>query len=121
MTMVSILPCFTRALKWHGVFQDGGNTLKNLINKNVVTPEIQESLLSAEHLGHAQMKVFVDKRLCEPTNSDHNLNLKAPIQKNKDKTFSSLCEVVQPSKTKQNIIKLDRNILQRLITAWARG
>ena len=50
MTMVSILLCFTRALKRHGVFQDGGDTLKNLINKNVVTPEIQESLLSAEHI-----------------------------------------------------------------------
>ena len=28
------------ALKVHGVFQDGGDTLKNLINKDVVTSEI---------------------------------------------------------------------------------
>ena len=34
-------------LKRHGVFQDGGDTLKNLIAKAVVTPEIQEYLLSA--------------------------------------------------------------------------
>ena len=29
------------SLKLHGVFQDGDDTLKNLINKDVVTPEIQ--------------------------------------------------------------------------------
>ena len=75
------------SLKWHGMFQDGGDTLKNLINKDVVTPEIQESLLSAEHIGKAQMKVFVDKRPCEPPDGEHHLNLKAPIQKNKAKTF----------------------------------
>ena len=109
------------SLKLHGVFQDGGDTLKNVINKDVVTPDIQESLLSAEHLGQAQMKVFVDKHLCEPPDSDHHLNLKAPIQKNKAKIFSSLYEVVQPSNSKQNIIKVDRNILQRLITAHRAG
>ena len=29
------------SLKLHGVFQDGDDTLKNLINKDVFTPEIQ--------------------------------------------------------------------------------
>ena len=29
------------SLKLHGVFEDGGDTLKNLINKDVVTPQIQ--------------------------------------------------------------------------------
>ena len=78
-------------------------------------------MLSAEHLGQAQMKVFVDKRLCEPPDSDHHLYLKTPIQKNKAKTFASSCEVVQPSKGKQNIIKVDMNILQILITAYRAG
>jgi hypothetical protein len=67
------------------------------------------------------MKVFVDKRLCEPPDSDQHLDLKAPIQKNKAKTFASLYEVVQLSKCKQNTIKVDRNILQRLITAYRAG
>ena len=67
------------------------------------------------------MKVFVDKRLCEPPDSDHHLNLKAPSQNNKAQTFPSLYEVVQPSKGKQNSIKVDRNILQRLITAYWAG
>ena len=63
------------------------------------------------------MKDFVDKHVCEPPHSGHHLTLKAPIQNNKANTFASLYEVVQPSKGKENIIKLDRNILQRLITA----
>ena len=72
------------------MFQYGGDTSTNLINKDVVTPEIQESLLNAEHLGQAQMKVFVDQSLCEPPDSDHHVNLKAPIQMNKAKPFASL-------------------------------
>ena len=88
--------CFTRAkhcciVETVGVFQYGGDTLKKLINKDVVTPEIQESRLSAEHIGQAQMKVFVDNRLCEPPDSDHHLNLKAPIQRNKVKTCILHC------------------------------
>ena len=65
------------------------------------------------------MKCFVDKRLCEHPDSDHHMNLKAPIQKNKAKT--SLYEVVQPSKGSQNITKMDRNIIKRLITVYRAG
>ena len=67
------------------------------------------------------MKVFVDKRLYEPPYSDHHLNLIAPIHKDKANAFASLYEVVQPSKGKQNIIKVDRNILQTLITTYREG
>ena len=111
------------SLKLHGVFQDGGDTLKHIINKDVVTPEIQESLLSAEHRGQAQMKVFMDKRQCEPLDTDHHLHLLAPFQNNKAKTLSPLYEVVQPSNGNQNknIITVDRNILQILITAYRAG
>ena len=69
--------------------------LKNLINKDVVTPQIQESLLSAEHLVQEQMRIFVDKHMCEPPDSAHHLNLKAPIQKNKVKTFyTSVIQII---------------------------
>ena len=88
------------------------------MNKDVVTPVIQESLLSAEYLGQGQMKVFVEKRLCEPANSHQHLELKSPIQKNNAKTFASWYEVVKPSKGRQDTIKVDWNILQRLITAY---
>ena len=49
---------------------------------------------------------------------NHHLNLKAAIQKNTANTFASLYEVLQPSEGKQNIIKLARNILQRLTIAY---
>ena len=46
-------------MKLHDMFQDGGDTLKTIINKDVVTPEIQESLFSAEHLGEAHMSLQI--------------------------------------------------------------
>ena len=45
------------------VFQDGVDTLRNKINEDVVTPVIQESMLSAEHLGRVQMKVCVSLQI----------------------------------------------------------
>ena len=109
------------SLQQHGVFQDGPDTLRNIMNNDLVTPEIQDPLLSAELLGHEQMQVFVARRLCEPSDSDQHLNMKSPIHKNRAKTVSSLYEVVQPCRGKHGTIKVDRNILQRLITAYRSG
>ena len=109
-----------QSMKKHGVLHDSDATLKNIINTDMVTPAIHESLLAAESFGLSQMRTFVDKRLCQSPDSDMHLDLKAPIQKNKAKTFASLYEVVQVSKGKQNTIKVDRNILQH-ITANRRG
>ena len=90
-------------LEKHGVLHDSDATLKNIINKDIVTQEIQESLLAAESLGLSQMRTFVDKRLCQTPDSDMHLDLKAPIQKNKAKTFASLYEVVNVSKGKKTL------------------
>ena len=109
------------SLKQQGVFQDGVDTLKNVINSDVATPEIQESLLGADHHGQVQMKAFVDQRLNAPPNSEQHLSLKAPIRKNNAKTFATLYEVVQPSKGRQDPVKVDRNILQMLKTAYRAG
>ena len=79
------------SLKLYVMFHNGDDTLMNLFNKGVVTHDIQEYLLSAEHLGQDQINVFVDKRLFEPPDSDHDLNLKAPIQKNKVNTCILPC------------------------------
>ena len=67
------------------------------------------------------MKVFIDQRLCNPQGSEKHISIKSPMQKNKAMTFSTLYEVVPPFKSKQNTIKVDRNILQRLITAYKAG
>ena len=79
---------------------------KNVINNDVVTPEIQESLLTAEHLGQAQMKAFVDQRLNVHPDGKQHLFLRAPIRKNNVKTFATLFEVVQPPKGKQTSVKV---------------
>ena len=110
-----------QSMKTHGVLHDSDVTLKNIISKDMVTPEIQESLLAAECLGLSQMSTFVDKRLCQLPDSDRHLEMKAHIQKNKAKTFTSLYEVVKVSKGKQSTIKVDRNIVQRLITDYRAG
>ena len=100
----------------HDLFQDGGDTLKNIINKYVITPRSKNICLARNTL-----KFFVDKRLCEPPYSDNHLNVKAPIHNNEAKTFAFLYEVAQPTNDKQTIIKVDMNILQRLITACREG
>ena len=53
--------------------------------------------------------------------NDQHVDLKAPIRKSKAVTFASLYTVVQDVKGKQSTIKMDRNILQRLITAYRAG
>jgi hypothetical protein len=46
-------------------------TLQNIAiaTKDLVTPEIKESLIGARNLGHSQMEEFVKERLiaCRPT------------------------------------------------------
>jgi hypothetical protein len=95
------------SLKQHGVFHNKVDTL---------TEHIQESLLGAECLGKKQLNEFVEKRICLAPDNDQHVDLKAPIHKNKALTFASLYTVVQDVKGKQSTIKMDRNILQRLIT-----
>ena len=109
------------SLKQHGVFHNKSQTLQNMMNKDVVTATIQESLLSAERLGKEQFDEFVKKRICEPPESEQHISIKAPIHKNKAATFASLYTIVEDVKGKQNTIKVDRNILQRLITAYRAG
>ena len=64
---------------------------------------------------------FFEKRICLAPDNDQHVDLKAPIHKNKALTFASLYTVVQDVKGKQSTIKMDRNILQRLITAYRAG
>ena len=66
--------------------------LYNVLSRVVSSAYMMGLNLSlAEHIRQAQMKVFVDKRLSEPPDSDNHLNLKAPIHKNKAKTCILHC------------------------------
>ena len=109
------------SMQQHGVFHNKIETLQNMINKDLATVSIQESLLGAECLGIKQLNEFVEKRMCVAPDNDQHVVLKAPIRKNKALTFATLYVVVQDVKGKQSTIKIDRNILQRLITAYRAG
>ena len=81
------------------------------------TVSIEESLLGSECLGKRKLNEFVEKSICLASNNDQHDDLKVPIGKNKAVTFASLYTVVRDVKGKQSTIKMNRNILQRLITA----
>ena len=91
------------ALKEHGVFNPSGETLQNIVNKDMVTRRIQESLLNAESLGKDQLKPFVTARLCKHPSSQNNVTPETPISKNKALTFASLYVVTQNVKGQENI------------------
>ena len=59
-----------------------------MMNKDMVTTNIQESLLNGERLGKEQLDEFVKQRVCEPPDSDTHVSLKSPIHKNKAVTFT---------------------------------
>ena len=105
-------------LKQHGVFHNKVDTLQNIINNDLVTVSIEESLLGAECLGKKKLNEFVEKSICLVPDNDQHVDLKVPVRKNKAVTFASLYTGVQDVKGKQSTIKMNRNILQRLITAY---
>ena len=108
-------------LKQNGVFHNKVDTLQNMINNDLVTVSIEESLLGAECLGKKKLIEFVEKSISLAADNDLHVDLKVPIRKNKAVTFASLYTVVQDVKGKRSTIKMNRNSLQRLITAYMAG
>jgi hypothetical protein len=105
------------SLAKQGVFRNRSGTLQNIINKDLVNTTIQESLLGAASLGQDKVNSFVKDRLCSLPTSAKHVPLKAPLHRNKAFTFTSLYTNVQNAQSnKANIVKVDWNILQRLIT-----
>ncbi|KAG1710438.1 hypothetical protein GQR58_002712 [Nymphon striatum] len=91
--------------------------LVNIVTKDVATSEIQDSLLNAEVYGRVQVNNFVAKRFVERSEG-----LRAPIHKTKALTFASLYEKKKnAAQGKTEALKSDRQIFQRLITAFQAG
>ncbi|KAG1683971.1 hypothetical protein GQR58_009569 [Nymphon striatum] len=91
--------------------------LVNIVTKDVATSEIQDSLLNAEVYGRLQVNNFVAKRFVEKSEG-----LRAPIHKTKALTFASLYEKKKnAAQGKTAALKSDRQIFQRLITAFQAG
>jgi hypothetical protein len=100
---------------------DTPKTLQNIANKDLATQEIEDDLLSAENKGQSQLDEFVEATLLP--SDERKLTFRDTLSKNKYLTFSSLFEVQQSdSHSKKTItVKVDRNILQRLIAAYEAG
>ena len=72
-------------------------------------------------LGREQIRAFVTRRLCDPPHSDQHQDLRSTIQKNTANTFPPCMKPCKPTNDKQDTVKAERNILQRLITACRAG
>ena len=92
--------------------------LQNAATKDQATQKVSDSLLNARNLGQKQLESFVSERLIEKT-----VSLRATLSKNKAPTFASLYNVTQKSRDseKSSIVKVDRNVMKRLITAYEAG
>lgn len=103
---------------------DSPESLQNLATKDLATEEIQKSLLCAQELGQEEVNTFVEERMVVHEQDDKpDVPIHATLHKSKAKTFASLYEVVKDAKDKdkRTILKADRNVLQRLVTAYEAG
>ena len=93
-------------------------TLQNVATKDQANLKVSNSLLNAKNLGQKQLESFVKERLIETS-----VSFRATLAKNKAPTFASLYTITQKSKDseKSSIVKVDRNVMKRLITAYEAG
>ena len=99
-------------------------SLQNLVTKDLATEAIQNSLLCAKELRQEEVNTFVEERMIVPEQGDKpDVPIHASLHRSKAKTFASLYEVVKDTNDKntRNILKTDRNVLQRIVTAYEAG
>ena len=95
-------------------------SLLNIATKDIATKEIERDLLHASSDGQKQLNQFVQERVL----SSAEIKFRDPLHKNKPMTFASLYEPTKSLKTgkeKEKIIRADRLVLQRLLTAYEAG
>ena len=97
------------------------DVLQNIATKDLATDQIQDSLLNAEKLGQEQLNNFVGGRLIKCEGMQTEIKFHDLLKKVKLATFASLYLTQKETRTKEKVIKADRNILQRLITAYVSG
>ena len=95
---------------------EANEILQNAATKDQATEKVSKSLLNAKTLGQKQLESFVSERIIEKA-----VSFRATLSKNKAPTFASLYNITQISKTSDKIIKVDRNVMKRLITAYKAG
>ena len=89
--------------------------LQNIATKDVATKEIERDLLNTCSDGQKQLNQFVEERLLSCTDK----KFLDPLHTNQPMTFPSLFEPKKNSKAeKEKVIRADRLVLQRLISAY---
>ena len=113
------------AFQKFGLFASASpGSLQNIATKDLATEAIQNSLLCAQQLGQEEVDTFVEKRMIVPEHGNKPaVPIHASLHKSSAKTFASLYEVAKDTKDKNQItiLKADRNVLQRIITAYEAG
>lgn len=97
------------------IFQTSGTDLISLATKDVATPDITDSLLTAFKRGKQLASDYMDARL-----QNDNSTFYDRLVKVKSKTFSDLY-TVKTGCSKESTIKADRDLYRRLLTAVQSG
>lgn len=99
-------------------------SLQNIATKDLATAAIQDSLLRTKELGEEEINEFVRQRLVVVKSGDKpEVPFHAAMHRNNAATFGTLYAVVKCSKDKEKktVLKADRSVLRRLITAYEAG
>ena len=101
-------------------FLPQGTPLQNAVTKDVATSAILDSLLNAKKHGHDKVTKFVKDRLCGDDTGTVHVKFNDPLKKSNAPTFHDLYKKCSSTKKKNTdkIVKEDRDIMQRLITAY---
>ena len=97
------------------------DTLQNIATKDLATESIQYSLLNAKEIGMDEVEKFAQDRLVTAEGADKpGASIHDPLRRNNAPTFATLYQVPKQTKErdKKEVLKADRNILRRLVTAY---
>ena len=101
-----------------GMFSSASQTeiLQNIATKDIATDSIQNALLHANKL--VKDRLIVTSQSNQPAVSIHE-----PLHRNNAPAFATLYQVTKNTKDKdkKTVLKADRNVLHRLITAYEAG
>lgn len=95
--------------------------LQSVATKDLATSGIQQSLLNAESMGKDLLGQMLDARFLKQPGTTGYVKLHEPLKKNKALTLGSLYDIKKMSKGTEKVLKADRSVLQRLITAYESG
>ena len=105
-------------LQQFGVFSQTEPLLISLASHDVAPHDIGYALMNAKTCGTKKLNTFIKKRLCS-----NEANFHAVLQKTKSPTLSTMynqrMDATIADKTK--VLKADRNLFQRLLTAQSSG